>query len=64
MGKEPVFYMGRSVIAHPFGRFLAEGGPEEEILYATLDQSDLLEERTFFPVYAERRPEIYGALTE
>ena len=62
VGKEPVHYMGKSIIAHPFGKILAKGGDQEEVIRAALKYEDLHEERAFFPIYAKRRPEIYDAL--
>jgi len=58
-------FLGRSVIAGPDGQILTQSnGAEEEVLYATLYRDKILEERAFFPIFADRRPELYHPLVE
>ena len=64
VGKEVSEFLGRSAIAEPVGELLNEPTSEEEIIYATLYQDKILEERAYFPVFADRRPELYGAITQ
>lgn len=65
VGKEVTEFLGRSVIAGPDGQILSQStGEEEEILYATLYREKILEERAFFPIFADRRPELYQAIIE
>ncbi|MBI5968910.1 MAG: carbon-nitrogen hydrolase family protein [Deltaproteobacteria bacterium] len=60
VGKEMSEFLGRSAIASPDGVILARSeGEEEEVLYATFYEDKILEERAFFPIFADRRPELY-----
>jgi len=64
-------FIGRSKIVDTSGRTLAEGGSErEEVLYAILDIGSarvkhvVIRPKEFeLPLWAERRPEMYGAIT-
>jgi len=63
VGAEDVEFSGRSSIAAPDGQIVSQSnGEEEEIIYATLYGERILEERAFLPIFAERRPELYGEL--
>jgi len=65
VGKEVSEFLGRSVIAGPDGQILSRSmGEEEEIIHATLYRDKILEERAFFPVFADRRPELYQAIIQ
>lgn len=65
VGKEKLEFAGRTAIAGPDGQIVSQSlGDEEEIIFATLSQERILEERAFFPVFADRRPELYGAIIE
>jgi len=65
VGKEMGEFMGRSAIAAPDGQILARSeGEEEEVLYATFYEDRMLEERAFFPIFADRRPELYGEIVQ
>lgn len=65
VGKEVSEFLGRSAIAGPDGVILARSeGEQEEILYATLYEDKLLEERAFFPIFADRRPELYQEIVQ
>ena len=65
VGKEVSEFLGRSVIAGPDGQILSQSNGEgEEIIYATLYQDKILEERAFFPIFADRRPELYGEIIQ
>jgi predicted amidohydrolase len=72
VGEERGFrFIGRSKIVDASGRTLAEGGSErEEIMYATLDTESakvkhvVVRPKEFeLPLWTERRPEMYGAIT-
>lgn len=54
-------YFGRSCIVAPTGDVLAEAPGHEQpvILHATLDMSLLEKARTMWPVWNDRRPELY-----
>jgi predicted amidohydrolase len=64
-------FIGRSKIVDTSGRTLVEGGSErEEVLYAILDIGSarvkhvVIRPKEFeLPLWAERRPEMYGAIT-
>ncbi|HEY1016810.1 MAG TPA: carbon-nitrogen family hydrolase [Herpetosiphonaceae bacterium] len=55
---------GRSAVIDPWGAALAEAGDEPELLLATLDFALADQARSFLPVFADRRPEVYGSLGE
>lgn len=54
-------FAGHSLILDPWGAALAEGGMEEELVSAELDLSLVQEVRSRFPVFRDRRPDLYGA---
>jgi len=65
VGKEMSEFLGRSAIAGPDGVILARSeGEEEEVLYATFYEDKILEERAFFPIFADRRPELYQEIIQ
>ncbi len=65
VGKEEAEFMGRTTIAGPDGQIVNQSdGEEEEIVYATLYNDKILEERAFISIFVNRRPEIYSAITE
>jgi predicted amidohydrolase len=56
---------GGSVAAAPPGRLLIVGPRDEEVvLDAALDRADVLRERAFRPVFADRRPHVYALDSE
>ena len=58
-------FIGRSVVAAPHGEILAYADTDEEtMLRAELRQKDLLEYRSTLNVFRDRRPELYGAITD
>jgi predicted amidohydrolase len=64
---ESIFY-GNSTIAGPDGEIMIESIPEhddrESVLRACLSNDQLLRERALNTTYRNRRPELYGLLTE
>ncbi len=64
---EHVFY-GNSTIAGPDGEIMVESKPEHDdgdsVLRACLKREQLLRERAINTTYRNRRPEMYGLLTE
>jgi predicted amidohydrolase len=65
VGKEVSEFLGRSAIAGPDGVILIRSeGEEEEVLYATFYEDKILEERAFFPIFADRRPELYQEIVQ
>ncbi|MEI9476535.1 MAG: nitrilase-related carbon-nitrogen hydrolase [Deltaproteobacteria bacterium] len=60
VGKEEIEFLGRTTIVGPDGEIVNQSpGEEEEIVYATLWNDRILEERAFNPILVNRRPELY-----
>ena len=55
---------GHSMIIDAWGRILAEGGAEAQLLGATVDLAQVDETRQLIPVFADRRPELYDLQAE
>lgn len=57
---------GHSAIAGPDGKILAyaEKEGEEEVLFVEFSNDHLLEMRAISPIFRDRRPELYGLLSE
>ena len=53
---------GHSLIVDPWGRVIAEAGEDEEIIYATIDQSYIKKVREELPLLKNRRNDIYGII--
>lgn len=56
-------FWGRSFIADPFGRVIAEAGSEETILYATCDPKVVEDTRRHWPFLRDRRIDAYAPIT-
>jgi omega-amidase len=52
---------GYSGLSDPWGRVLAEAGPEPGLLSASLDLDEVARARRLFPFLEDRRPEVYEA---
>jgi predicted amidohydrolase len=58
-------FFGRSVIVAPNGETLASSdNAEDEVLRATLTDEDLRERRIELPIFRDRRPDLYGPVSE
>ncbi len=56
-------YIGKSLVADPFGRIACEAkGREETLLVADIDLSIATEARCNMPVFEHRKPHLYGSL--
>jgi predicted amidohydrolase len=55
-------YFGRSAVADPQGRIIAQAGGEEELLIADLDLSEATEVQRSSPYLDRRRPSLYATL--
>ena len=53
-------YFGHSMIIDPYGRVIAEGGEEEEVVIGEIDYRLVEEARRKIPVWQDRRPEVYN----
>jgi len=54
---------GHSMIVDPWGRIVAEGGTEEDIIYAEIDLTQLQTVRGELPLLQHRRPELYRRIS-
>jgi predicted amidohydrolase len=58
-GKE--LFAGHSMIIAPDGTVLAQAGTEEDLLFADVNRDEVGRIRNSLHIFAERRPEVYGA---
>ncbi len=63
-GTDGLTFFGRSFIADPFGRYLAEAGGEEEILIARCDPALIETVRRNWPFLRDRRIDAYGPILQ
>jgi omega-amidase len=54
---------GYSGVSDPWGRVVAEAGPEPELLFASLDLDEVARARRLFPFFGDRRPDVYATWT-
>jgi predicted amidohydrolase len=65
VGREDEFdYFGLSCVCAPTGADLARAGSGEEMIFADLDKAVLVAARADATHLADRRPELYGAITK
>ncbi|MFN8003545.1 MAG: nitrilase-related carbon-nitrogen hydrolase [Acidobacteriota bacterium] len=58
-------FFGSSYFCNPDGRILAKGSEDkDELIVADLDLDEIREVRTHWQFYRDRRPEMYGALSQ
>jgi omega-amidase len=53
-------FFGHSTIVDPWGELVVEGGEQEILLTATIDTGLVAEVRERIPIFADRRPDVYG----
>ncbi|MFO8028826.1 MAG: carbon-nitrogen hydrolase [Cyclonatronaceae bacterium] len=58
----PLSFWGHSFVSGPFGEILAEGGPDEEIVFCRIQRDTLDRQRTTWPFFRDRRIDTYGPL--
>jgi N-carbamoylputrescine amidase len=63
-GTDGLTFFGRSFIADPFGRYLAEAGGDEAILLATCDPALIETTRRNWPFLRDRRIDAYGPILQ
>jgi N-carbamoylputrescine amidase len=63
-GTDGLEFFGQSFICDPFGRYLAQGGTEPEILVAPCDLRLIEETRRNWPFLRDRRIDAYGPITQ
>jgi N-carbamoylputrescine amidase len=61
-GTKGITFFGRSFIADPFGRYLADAGEAEEILIARCDPALIEDTRRNWPFLRDRRVDAYGPI--
>lgn len=65
VGKEAkLTFAGKSFVVDPAGEVMARAGSDEELLVVDIDRSLVAENRTKRPFLRDRRPELYGILSE
>ncbi len=63
-GTDGLTFFGRSFIADPFGRYLAEAGGDETLLLATCDPALIETTRRNWPFLRDRRIDAYGPILQ
>jgi N-carbamoylputrescine amidase len=61
-GTQGITFFGRSFVADPFGRYVAEAGGDEAILLATCDPGLIETVRRNWPFLRDRRVDAYGPI--
>ena len=61
-GTNGITFFGHSFIADPFGRYIAEGGEDEEVLIAQCEPQLLESVRRNWPFLRDRRVDAYGPI--
>lgn len=59
-----ITFWGRSFIADPFGRVLAQAGEGQERISAAVDPGDVERQRQFLPFLRDRRIDLYAPLAQ
>ncbi len=55
---------GKSMVISPLGKIIAQaGGSNEEIVLAEFTREQVIDARRRFPLFRDRRPDAYGAIT-
>jgi predicted amidohydrolase len=57
-------FVGRSIIASPYGHIIADAGPWENYLEQQIDTKDITDSRKILPLLDLRRPELYQYLVK
>jgi N-carbamoylputrescine amidase len=56
---------GKSMIITPRGRIAVQAsGEKEEIIYLDIDREDVFAARRSFPLFRDRRPEVYSVISK
>ena len=63
-GTDGLTFFGRSFIADPFGRYVAEAGGDEAVLIATCDPALIETVRRNWPFFRDRRIDAYGPILQ
>ncbi len=65
VGREGDWNMsGKSMAIDPFGKIISQASPaEEQILTVEIDRAKVIAARTRFPLFRDRRPDTYTAIT-
>jgi beta-ureidopropionase len=57
-------FYGSSYFVSPRGKFIIRGGKEDELVTADLDLDEIRKARNDWPLFRDRRPEMYGKICE
>jgi N-carbamoylputrescine amidase len=63
-GSDGITFFGRSFVADPFGRCIADAGGEEQILIARCDPAVIEDTRRNWPFLRDRRIDAYGPIVQ
>jgi N-carbamoylputrescine amidase len=56
---------GKSMLVDPLGKILLQASPtEEQIISWDCDREQVIQARRRFPLFRDRRPDAYGAITQ
>jgi N-carbamoylputrescine amidase len=62
--QQPAKYYGRSFLVDPKGKIIAKAGEDEQLLVTDLDLDEVKERRKEAPFLRDRRPDLYGELSQ
>jgi N-carbamoylputrescine amidase len=62
--RDGLVFWGQSFVADPFGRIVARGGGDEEIVFATCTARVIEDTRRYWPFLRDRRIDAYGDLSK
>ena len=55
---------GKSMVIDPYGKIMSQASPlEEQLLTVEIDRAKVIEARRRFPLFRDRRPDSYTAIT-
>jgi len=62
--EQPGPYFGSALVANPMGQVIAKASTDEELTLADIDLDEVRKRRIVAPFLRDRRPDMYGTLTE
>ncbi|HLK59767.1 MAG TPA: carbon-nitrogen hydrolase family protein [Chthonomonadaceae bacterium] len=66
VGQEGEWRMsGKSMLISPYGKILHQAsGTEEQVIVAEIDREQVIDARRRFPLFRDRRPDVYGVIAQ